>query len=436
MASPEALEKLRAVLDYIPEEAAQRLDGDPQEYYDALTRRLHRTVAVKRMVKRRVIVAQPESGLGEAEPDAPVWVPPAPQEAPPPPAPYLAPAAVQATSVVESPEPAGAEPAAEPAEGEDFFDVTGKSRAMDVVEPDVSLSESEWSRLEAAPEETAEVPAVAGEDEAFEEIEIPQEPVPELPEEKPRVGFQLGKPASELAAETGVAEGELQPTAEFEVEEAGETTAADEFEVLSEEEGEFEEGQEPPYQVNEFTLFRREARARGGRVKEQYFFSAEPEVDGAWPSPLPEGFEVIVHESTGIPVIRRSTARIIPVIEIEGLGPVMAERLERAGVRTTKDLLRVDPRPVSEETGISERLLGNFQAMADLLQMPGIYPDQAAALVYAGCRSLADLKAANPADLAKSVNSAAKDHQLKLRGRMTASRVRAWQQKMAKLQPE
>lgn len=444
MPSREAMEKLRAVLDYVPEEAAQRLDGDPQEYYDALTRRLHRTVAVKSMVKRRVIVAQPDPGEA-TEPEAPTWTPPPEPEPEPAPAPFLTPAAVEASSVVEAPEPRGRD---EPAEGDasDFFDVTGKAKQMNPVEPEVSLSESEWSRLESEPEETAEGPVSAeeqAEDEAFEEIEIPQEsPTPELPEE-PHVGAQLGTPGkggrargAVVPGETAVAEGELAPTAEFEVEEAGETTAAEEFEILEEEEGEFEEGQEPPYQVNEFTLFRRDARTRGGRAKSAFFFSAEPAVEGATPSPLPEGYEVIVHETTGIPVIRKSTARIIPVIEIEGLGPVMAERLERAGVRTTKDLLRIDPRKVSEDTGISERLLGNFRAMADLLQMPGIYPDQAAALVYAGCRSLPDLKNANPTDLAKQVNTAAKDHQLKLRGKMTSSRIRSWQQKLAKLTPE
>lgn len=434
------MEKLRAVLDYIPEEAARRLGGDPQEYYDALTRRLHRTVAVKSMVKRRVIVQQPDLGE-EQEPDAPAWAPPEPAAMPvpataPQPSPHLA-AATEAASVVEAQEPAEA---AEP--GEDFFDVTGKG-PMEPVEPDVSLSEKEWQRLqgpEAVPEETAEAPAVAGEpaeaDEAFEQIEIQPEATPSLPEEPLQVGSRLGRPGGELG-ETGVAEGELEPaTAEFEVEEAGEAAATEEFEVLEEEEAEVEEGQEPPYQINEFTLFRREARSRGGRVKASYFFSAEPEVHGAAASPLPEGYEVVLNEKTGIPVIRKSQARVLPVIEIEGLGPVMAERLERAGVRNTKDLLRIDPRKVSEETGISERLLANFRAMADLLQAPGIYPDQAAAMVYAGVRSLPELQKANPADLAKGMNDAAKDHQLKLRGKMTASRIRGWQQKLSKLLPE
>lgn len=125
MASPEAMEKLRAVLDYAPEEAVRRLPGDPQEDYDALTRRLSRTVAVKSLVARRVIVEQPDVAEGP-EPEAPRWEPPAPAEPvpawqePPPvePAPAWqeAPpawptAAAEAASVVEA-----AEPSAEPAD--------------------------------------------------------------------------------------------------------------------------------------------------------------------------------------------------------------------------------------------------------------------------------------------------------------------------------
>jgi hypothetical protein len=311
---------------------------------------------------------------------------------------------------------------------------------MQPIEPDINLSEAEWGRLQT-PEETAEAPAVAGDEpsgeEAFEQVVLEPGATPELPGDEVRVGQQLREPRSPFApAETGVPEGSLETEAEFELEEEGEVTAPEEFEVLDEEEAVFEEGHEPAYQVNEFTLFRKEARSKGGKARSSFFFSAEPEVPGARPSPLPEGYEVLVNESTGIPVIRKSQARVLPVIEIEGLGPVMAERLERSGVRTTKDLLRIDPRQVSSETGISERLLGNFRAMADLLQLPGIYPDQAAALVFAGVRSLSDLKSGSPAELAKAVNNVAKDHNLKLRGKMTASRIRAWQEKIAKLLPE
>jgi hypothetical protein len=238
---------------------------------------------------------------------------------------------------------------------------------------------------------------VAGaEDEAFEEIVLPEEPAPPLPEAPSVTERAEGQatdwaPASQLPAETGVAE-PPPPTAEFEVEEEAEVSAPGEFEVLEEEESEVPEGEEPAYQVNDYTLFRRDGRTGKGRVRTSYFFSTEPFVEGAAPSALPEDHEVLVNPATGVPVIRKSQARVLPVIEIEGLGPVMAERLERVGVRTTKDLLRIDVRRASDDTGISERLLRNFRAMAELLQVSGIYPDQAAALVYAGVRSAEDLR--------------------------------------------
>jgi hypothetical protein len=455
MADPQAMEKLRAVLDYIPEEAARRLPGDPQDYYDALTQRLHRTVAVKTMVRRRVIVEQPDTGRLD-EPDAPWWEPPAPPlepssqpavvEAMEEAVHDLGPAMAEDVSVVEAAE-APAAPYEEPApvaQDDDFFDVVKRDAGpMDMapVEPDVSLSEAEWRTLEetpTVPEETGEAPAVAGEaeEEAFEEILLPAEGEA-LAEPAPAEAFapplETAPELPEPPVEEAVPEPAPVATAEFEVEEAGEVTSPDEFEVLEEAESEVEEGDEPPYEINEFTLYRREVRVKGGKTRANYFFAAEAP-DDATPSPLPEGYEAVVNPATGIPAVRKSAARVMPVIEIEGIGPVMAERLEQAGVRTTKDLLRIDPRAVSAETGISERMLGNFRAMADLLKLPGVYPDQAAALVYAGCRSLADLNKAPAAELAKSVNRAAKDYNLQLRGKMTASRIKAWQNKIFNLQ--
>lgn len=452
MADPQAMEKLRAVLDYIPEEAARRLPGDPQEYYDALTHRMSRTVAAKSLVRRRVLVTAPDVARVD-EPEAPAWVPPAALE-PAPEAPThvvqamevaaheaTAPAMTEAVTVVEAVEPGGAPVLVPAPEEEEFFDVVKREPGaveMAPVEPDVSLSEAEWRTLEETPpvpEETAEAPGPeepAGGEEAFEEIVLPadEEPVPEeafAPPPEPLPPLETELPVEEAVPEPP------PPIAEFEVEESAELPAPGEFEVLEEQESVVAEGEEPPYQVNEFTLYRRDARTKGGRAKATYFFAAEPPED-AVPSALPEGYEAVVNPATGIPAVRKSAARVMPVIEIEGIGPVMAERLDQAGVRTTKDLLRIDPRKVSEETGISERLLGNFRAMADLLQLPGVYPDQAAALVYAGCRSLADLNKATPVELAKSVNKAAKDYNLQLRGKMTASRIKAWQNKIFNLQ--
>ncbi|MCA1814015.1 MAG: DUF4332 domain-containing protein, partial [Halobacteriales archaeon] len=457
-ATKEAMDKLRAVLDYIPEEAARRLPGDDQDDYDALTRRLSRTVAVKSTVRRRVIVEAPESFDAEDEPvQAPMWEPPADEVveepiAPPPPdiltasepahaeqeparsEPEWIPSSHEAVTVVEavggpeldetSVEDRVAGDEQQELGSEDFFDVTGKPSNMDVqpVEPDVNLNEREWRSLEPGPEtepatetfaepEPEPAPAAA-EEEAFEQVELPPEP------------------RTEVAA----AEGELHPEAatEFEVEEVEEegSPATSEFEVV-EEEAVVEEGEEPAYQVNDFTLYVRETR-RGGKPKPSYFFSAEP-VPDAKPAGLPDGYEVLLNENTGVPVVRKSSARILPVRDIEGLGPVMAERLEKAGIRTTRDLLHIDPREVSGATGISERLLANYRAMADLLQVATVQPDQASAMVYAGVRNVQGLIDATPSDLAKGMHQAATDFQLHLRGKITAPKVKGWQEKAKKL---
>jgi hypothetical protein len=316
------------------------------------------------------------------------------------------------------------------------------------VGPDVSLSEAEWRNLETSdiPEEVAEAPIVAGEEalplppptseeeEAFEEVALPA-PEPSPPEPEAELGVTPPTELQPVPIEEGVAEPapetEIQ---EFEIEEEAEVTEPGDFEILEEDE-EVAEGEEPPYQINDYTLFRRERGGKSG-VRTTYFFSAEPEVPGASPSSLPEGYEVIVNPTSGVPVVRKALARVMPVSEMEGMGPVMAERLERAGIRSTKDLLRIDIRHVAGETGISERLLNNFRAMADLLQVPGIPPAEVAALVYAGARSIPELVQATPGDLARSVTQAAKDYQIRLKGKVNAQKIKAWQEKAEKLQEE
>jgi hypothetical protein len=491
MASPEALAKLRAVLDYMPEEAARLLPGDDAAYYDALTRRLHRTIAVKSMVRRRVLVQVPEAEDFD-EPDAPAYLPPAPIEEPaplyethvadapleqraeeagwavaeahdaepeapayePPPEAVWDDARTEDVSVIEAvgegPDVEPEAPAVGEAGDDDDFDMVHRAgESMDVapVEPEMSLSEAEWKKLDSpdVPEEEALAPIEAGEElapperapeegEAFEEVGVGATLAEEAPMPTTRTEI-VARPASRLRpVPQEVAIPEAEPLAEFEVEEEAEIEAPEEFEVLEETESVGEELGEGPYEVNEYTLFKRETLMKNGRRRSSYFFSTEPSVEGAQPSPLPDDHEVIVNRDTGVPVIRKAAARTLPIIEIEGIGPVMAERLDHVGVRTTKDLLHVDLRQLSEDTGISDRLLGNFRAMADLLQLPGLYPDQAAALVYAGCRSLADLNKATPVELARQVNQAAKDHQLKLRGKMAAARIKGWQGKINNLE--
>ena len=65
------------------------------------------------------------------------------------------------------------------------------------------------------------------------------------------------------------------------------------------------------------------------------------------------------------------------IIDIEGIGPAYAEKLEAAGVKTTDDLLdKADNKKgrekLAEETGISEKLILKWANHADLFRIKGI----------------------------------------------------------------
>jgi len=484
MASPDAMEKLRAVLDYVPEDVAQGLPGDDPDYYDALTHRLHRSVAVTRMVHRRVIVEQADEG-DLPEPPAPSWVPPAPVDvqepgvvftrpeptaAAPPSADLLAPAAAEAVTVVEAmpprapprPRPAARAPAPSvtATAEDDLFDVVQRESAageMEPLEPEIALSESDWQDLEAGPTEGSPEEEQAWEPEAVPEP-VPREYPAEAPFEAPAEALEgefietMEEPPEEAQEEAlleapGYRETELEevPFDASELPEA-ETLAAGpvetELEILEETEEPWptdapEAPREPAqagYQRNGYTLFHRAQRGDDGTLRDSYFFSPETWLPDAEPSPIPQGYEVVVNPQTSAPAIRRAGPRVVRVAELSaaGVGPIMAERLERAGVRTAADLAAADVASVASETGIRVPLLRDVRAVAGLLQVEGISPTEAAMLVRAGVRDLDDLRSADPAATALALDRAAREQGLTLPVHASAARVAAWQDEAAR----
>jgi predicted flap endonuclease-1-like 5' DNA nuclease len=65
------------------------------------------------------------------------------------------------------------------------------------------------------------------------------------------------------------------------------------------------------------------------------------------------------------------------LIDVEGIGPVYAEKLKSAGAETTKDLLKLAKTPaarkkLAEATGISDSLILKWANHADLMRIKGI----------------------------------------------------------------
>ncbi len=90
--------------------------------------------------------------------------------------------------------------------------------------------------------------------------------------------------------------------------------------------------------------------------------------------------------------------------EIEGIGPVMGEKLRNAGVKTTDALLentktKKQRQDLAEATGISEKLILRFANMADLFRINGVGQEFAELLEAAGVDTVPELAQRRPDNL-------------------------------------
>ncbi|MEH0071865.1 DUF4332 domain-containing protein [Pannonibacter sp. Pt2-lr] len=94
-----------------------------------------------------------------------------------------------------------------------------------------------------------------------------------------------------------------------------------------------------------------------------------------------------------------------PVIDIEGIGPVYAEKLHAVNIRTTADLLdrAKDPKgreTLGAETGIDHKRILKWANMADLMRIKGVAEEYSELLEAAGVDTVKELKHRVPANLA------------------------------------
>jgi predicted flap endonuclease-1-like 5' DNA nuclease len=91
--------------------------------------------------------------------------------------------------------------------------------------------------------------------------------------------------------------------------------------------------------------------------------------------------------------------------EIEGIGPVMGEKLRSAGIKDTDGLLEMCCSPsgrkqVAEKSGISEARLLDWANMADLFRIKGVGPEYAELLEASGVDTVKELAQRNAENLA------------------------------------
>ena len=85
------------------------------------------------------------------------------------------------------------------------------------------------------------------------------------------------------------------------------------------------------------------------------------------------------------------------IIEVEGIGPAYAEKLQAAGIKTTDDYLEKCATPagrkaLAEETGISPKLILTWANHSDLFRINGIAGQFAELLEAAGVDTVKEFR--------------------------------------------
>ena len=93
-----------------------------------------------------------------------------------------------------------------------------------------------------------------------------------------------------------------------------------------------------------------------------------------------------------------------PIEEVEGIGPVMGDKLRAAGIKDTDSLLAncltdKQRKELAAKTDISDKLILRFANMVDLFRISGIGSEFSELLEAAGVDTVPELANRNPANL-------------------------------------
>lgn len=99
-----------------------------------------------------------------------------------------------------------------------------------------------------------------------------------------------------------------------------------------------------------------------------------------------------------------------PIEDVEGIGPVIGEKLRAAGVADTDALLQGAKTPaqrkaLAEASGLSEKQVLKFANMVDLYRIKGVGSEYAELLEAAGVDTVPELAQRNAENLAKKLAS-------------------------------
>jgi predicted flap endonuclease-1-like 5' DNA nuclease len=104
------------------------------------------------------------------------------------------------------------------------------------------------------------------------------------------------------------------------------------------------------------------------------------------------------------------------VIEIEGIGPAFATRLNANGVITIPQLLAANPEQIGPAIDAMPDLVREWQSMATLMRLKGVGPQSAEVLVRAGIRNIPQLAAEDAEALSAKVKDAERGRKVRIQG--------------------
>ena len=128
------------------------------------------------------------------------------------------------------------------------------------------------------------------------------------------------------------------------------------------------------------------------------------------------------------------------IVNIEGIGPTYAAKLQKIGVRTTNALLKQGAskrgrEDLASRSGISETLILEWVNLADLIRIKGVGEEYSDLLEEAGVDSVKELRNRNAANLTSKMEEVNGEKKL-VRRTPSVKVVSAWIEQARELPPK
>jgi predicted flap endonuclease-1-like 5' DNA nuclease len=126
------------------------------------------------------------------------------------------------------------------------------------------------------------------------------------------------------------------------------------------------------------------------------------------------------------------------IMDIKGIGPLLAEKLKKVGIRTTEKLLETAKsakgrKELAAKIGVDEKTILRWANLADRMRIKGIGEDYAELLKVVGVDTVKELKHRNVAKLASAMREANKKNKF-VRLLPSERRVQRWVDQARKLE--